>query len=159
MEKNIALEMSNKVLEILRDGGTLSTLEVVETLQTDHSELVALYMKIQESTLLGHVIRQVRHRDKERRKRSASSPMAEGSGMLDYIDNVSRDGIRLNISWGDFMKADHLTKAAEHRESGMESFWWEATHRAIAKLIPEGKTTREVLSNDELDELMGRKEN
>ena len=50
---------------------------------------------------------------------------------------------------GDMTKADHLFVAGEHVKRSNAALFEAAFHRAVAKRIPAGKTTSEVLTEDE----------
>ncbi len=60
---------------------------------------------------------------------------------------VSDDMLRRRL--GDMTKADHLFVAGEHVKRSNAALFEAAFHRAVAKRIPAGKTTSEVLTEDE----------
>lgn len=66
---------------------------------------------------------------------------------FDFRFVVSGNNVRRRL--GDMTKADHLFVADEHEKRSNAARFEEAFHRAIAKRIPDGKTTEDVLSEEE----------
>lgn len=60
---------------------------------------------------------------------------------------VSDDMLRRRL--GDMTKADHLFVAGEHVKRSNAALFEAAFHKAVAKRIPDGKTTQDVLTEDE----------
>lgn len=60
---------------------------------------------------------------------------------------VSDDMLRRRL--GDMTKADHLFVAGEHIKRSNAALFESAFHKAIARRIPAGKTTQDVLTEDE----------
>lgn len=60
---------------------------------------------------------------------------------------VSDDMLRRRL--GDMTKADHLFVAGEHVKRSNAALFESAFHKAVAKRIPVGKTTADVMTEDE----------
>jgi len=60
---------------------------------------------------------------------------------------VGEDRLRRRL--GDMTKADHLFVAGEHVKRSNAALFESAFHKAVAKRIPAGKTTSDVMTEDE----------
>jgi hypothetical protein len=60
---------------------------------------------------------------------------------------INANNLRRRV--GDMSKSDHLYVAGEHDKRSASALFEAAFHRAIAKRIPNGKTTSDVLTEDE----------
>lgn len=82
----------------------------------------------------------------EAAKRHAAGD-AEAMGAFDLRFIVSEDNLRRRL--GEMTKADHLFVAGEHVKRSNAALFEAAFHRAVAKRIPAGKTTQDVLTEDQ----------
>lgn len=64
---------------------------------------------------------------------------------------VNQDNVRRRL--GDMTAADHLFVAGEHTRRANTAKLEAAFHRAIAKRIPEGQTTKDVLDEEEYERM------
>jgi hypothetical protein len=105
--------------------------------------------------VLGDQARSRRGRRAADAPRSAFKDAAErfGDGDSDALKAfdlhfvVSDDMLRRRL--GDMTRADHLFVAGEHVKRSNAALFEAAFHRAVAKRIPAGKTTADVLTEDE----------
>jgi hypothetical protein len=106
--------------------------------------------------------------DRARTQRSFKASSGPRSAFSDAAERFERDGDRAVFdgmfvidgakTWrrlGDMSKDDHLFVASEHEDRSKVALFEAAFHRAVAKRIPKGKTTQDVMSEEEYLKLRG----
>ncbi len=133
--------------------------EVVDKLRVNDPELLAGWLDMRAAVVVTDFIGS--------QQRSQRASASRGRGAAEFADAADRfkdgdssalapfstllvvteENLRRRI--GDMSKADHLFVAEQHVKRSEAALFEAAFHRAIAKRIPAGKTTRDVLSEED----------
>lgn len=129
--------------------------EIVEGLRATDPDLLAGWLAVNAQRFVGvyvgSVERSARARqasDAPRRAFAIAAESDDREALTTFgIHFVVNDG-NLRRRLGDMTKADHLYVAERHTDRANAGLFEAAFHKAIARRIPAGKTTSEVLTED-----------
>lgn len=133
--------------------------ELVDALRSSDPELLAGWLDLHAprfvADYLGTANRSLRARQRGEFSRSAfrasgdalsaGDPEARSLFAVEFV--VSADEMRRPL--GSMTKADHLFVAERHAERSNAALFEAAFHRALAKKIPAGKTTSDVMTEEQ----------
>lgn len=133
--------------------------EMVEHLRSTDASLLAGWLNTRAPVIIADHIgtRDRVQRAKAARQRpvrefaSAAEQLAAGDAeaMSIFRERLVVNAENLRRPIGDMTKDDHLFVAADHVKRSEAALFEASFHRAIAKKIPVGKTTKDVLSEEE----------
>lgn len=162
MSRDYIAEFDKYLDDRIPDGDFIAPVlagDIVAELQQTDPELLAGWLDVRAAVILADFIgtRDRVQRAKAVRQRpavefgSAAERLAAGDSEAMSIFRerlvVSADNLRRPI--GDMTKEDHLFVASEHVRRSEAALLESAFHKAIAKKIPAGKTTSDVMSEED----------
>ena len=162
MSRDYIAEFDKYLTDRLPDGDFVAPVvsaEIVEELRSSDPDLLSGWLDVRAEVILTDFIgtRDRTQRAKAVRQRaavefnSAAEKLAAGDPepMRVFRERlvVSADNLRRPI--GDMTKDDHLFVASEHTRRSEAALLEASFHKAIAKKIPAGKTTKDVMSEED----------
>lgn len=151
---DLARSFRRTVIGLFWEMKEVTTAELVRQLEEQHPDLVDEYMEMKRVPMLTQEVRRIRHIDaRQRRNQEHGDEDSEGSSIFDTVENVARNGRRVNLRLGDMLKADHKSLASEYREREAYNGLWAAIHEKIAARMTDDETTEEAYSVVEIEDL------